>query len=171
MKRNRCNGFTLLETAIALAVFLLLSVSASAALVYVSRSSERLMVTQNVFENARASLDALTVNIQMAEKILLETDADDVLKKLTLTERDPDGKLADYFFYFKRGAGPEEAKYHRLEFGLNAEFASHIASVKITYENERRMDITVVTDDFSGPPMTCSGSVDVRYKQVTVEKP
>ena len=167
---NHRRGFTLIETVIALAVWLLLTAGAGSVLIYASRASERLIVTQEIFENARASLDAITVNIQMANTVLLEVDADGVLKTLKMTERNPDGQLADYSFYFKSNALPGEAKYHRLEFGLNDEFASNIEIVRLTAINGKRIEITIITDDILCPSMTLCGSVDIRYKEVTVKR-
>ena len=163
-------GFTLIETVIALAVWLLLATGAGSVLVYASRASERLIVTQEIFENARASLDAITVNIQMANTVVLETDSDDVLKKLTLTERNPKGELEEYYFFFKRGAEPDEAKYHRLEFGENNEFASHIGLIKLKVVNDKRLEITVITDGILCPSVTISGAADIRYKDVSVKR-
>lgn len=160
-------GFTLLETVTALAVWLLLSAGAAQVLLYASRASVRMIGEQEAFESARASLDALTVNLQLADTILLETDRNGVLSKLTLTERDPDGLSAYYIFYFDAAAEPEEAKYHRLEFGRNNEFASHIQTVRLACV-DGRMRVTVVTDDALAPPITLRSSVDVRYKRVTV---
>lgn len=161
------NGYTLLEAVIALAVWSVLALTAAGLLVYVSRSSARMLNEAEAFENARAAVDALTANLQMADTVRVENDYDGILRKLTLTERDPDGRSADYIFYFNASALPIQAKYHRLEFGLNDEFASRIARVTLSLSGEV-MTVTVVTDDTLCAPFTFQSMVDVRYKQVTV---
>lgn len=167
--RKRIRGYTLLETVIALAIWAVLAAGASRVLVYTARTVTRIVERQNAFENARAAMDALTVNIQMADTVLLETDTEGVLKKLTLTERAPNGSPANYTFYFSKAAKPGEAKYHRLEFGLNDEFASRIETIILNHTGNR-ITITVTTDDVTDPPFTLIGSADTRYKKVTVKK-
>jgi type II secretory pathway component PulJ len=159
-------GFTLLEAVIALAVWMVLAAGVSSVWLHVSRTSTQVITTQNAFENARASMDALLVNLQMADTIRLETDRHHVLRRLTLTQRDPNGNPHDYIFYFSANARPGEAKYHRLEFGLNNEFASRIALVKLEQTGQNRMRVTVITDDEAA--LTLTGSADIRYKDVTV---
>lgn len=162
-------GYTLLETVIALAVWAVLAITAAGMLAYTARANMRLTESSLAFENARVSLDALSVNIQMADTIVLETDHNGVLRQLTLTERAPNGSPANYIFYFSKTAQPGEAKYHRLEFGLNDEFASHIETVKLVYADDGYIAVTVTTDDTLGEPLTLTASVDARYKNVTVK--
>ena len=162
---KRDNGFTLLETVIALAVWLVIAAAAGRALIYAARASERLIGEREAFENARASLDAICANIRMAQKIVLETDGENVLKKLTLTEKNGTG-LWDYEFYFNKSAAPGEAKYHRLEFGRNDEFASRIESVTMELVGDGRIEITVTTDGELCEAVKVRGSEDVRYKSV-----
>lgn len=164
-KRRVRGGFTLLEAVIALAVFSLLAAGATRCWLYTTRAASRLLNTQEAFENARAAMDALTVNLQMAYEIKLKTDSDHVLEKLVLTELD-DGEPSVYEFYFKRSARPGEAKYHRLEFGQNNEFASHIEQVRLMVTDNHTVTITVITDDELGQPITLTGMVDVRHKKV-----
>jgi len=156
----------LVEATVALAVWMLLAAGASGILVYIARVSEQTVSAQSSFENARASLDAILVNIQLADNILIETDSSWTLKQLTLTQLDPDSKPHDYIFYFNKDAAQGEAKYHRLEFGLNSEFASQIESVKVVLESEKRISVSVTTDGTRGESVTLSGSVDARYKDV-----
>ena len=167
--KPRRAGYTLLEVTIALSVWMILAASACQILVYTTRGSARIIDRQDAFENARAALDAIIVNIEMAETVLLETKPDGTLKKLTLTERAPNGFLAKYIFYYDGGAQPGEAKYRRLEFGLNDEFASRITALILT-QNMGRIFITVEAAPAEGPGIVLSASVDVRYKDVTVVK-
>lgn len=167
-KLRRQAGFTLLETIVALALWMILVAGATQYLSYVGRTSWHLVMRQDAFENARATLDALTANLQMADTIKLKTDSTGMLKELILTERDPDGNSAEYNFYYKADALPSEAKYRRLEFGLNDEFASRLCEVRLIYHPTGQMEIIVATDEESGPAIRLTGTVDVRYKAVTV---
>ena len=164
MKRNK--GFTLLEAVTALALWCILAASLTVVWVNTTRGSLRVIAAQDAYENARVSLDALLINMQLADTILLETDNNHVLKRLTLTQLDPEGNPHDYIFYFDKNAQLGEAKYHRLEFGLHNEFASQIASVTLTLVNENHMQVTVITDGEATPSVTLTGSVDIRYKDV-----
>ena len=166
---KHAGGYTLLEAAIALAVWAVLTAGVCSALLYTTRVSAGVIGRQQSFENARAALDAITVNIHMAYAVRLETSSDDVLKQLTLTEIGPGGIPRDYFFYFNQHAAPGSAKYHRLEFGLNDEFAAHIETV-VVKQTGGRLIVTVRTDDELGPPVTLTGSADARYKRVTSVK-
>ena len=165
---RKCDGFTLLEATIALALFLILSTGVLFIWQYAAGRSMDIVARQNAFENARASMDALVMNLQMANTIVLETDAEHVLQQLTMTQRNPQGQPHNYIFYFDRHALPGEAKHHRLEFGLNNEFASNIALVHITYDSANgQMHITVRTDCLPPAiPVVLEGSVDVRFKTV-----
>jgi prepilin-type N-terminal cleavage/methylation domain-containing protein len=162
-------GYTLPETIIALAIWSILALAAIHTLLYVTRVSVSALDMQDAFGHARAALDTLIVNVQMADTILLETDHEGILKKLTLTERNPSGQPANYIFYFKRTAEPGEAKYQRLEFGLNAEFAARIAYVRLKPAGEGRLGITVAAA-VSGLPLVLYASADTRYKNVTIIK-
>jgi hypothetical protein len=144
-----------LETVIALGVFLIFSLGVLFAWRYVAGASGNLLARQNAFENARAAIDAMVMNIQLADVIRLETGEDDMLRRLIMPGRDPQGVMRDYTFSFN-------AALNRLNFSGN-EFASRIAMVRVVYVGQR-MDITVVTD--CDAPVVLEGSVDVRYKRV-----
>lgn len=159
-------GFTLLEAAVALALWLILSGavflvwqhSALSAL-----SDTGMLERQSAFENARITVDALKMNFQMAREITLQTDANDRLQMLTLNQRDPFGAWHDYRIRFNVNTG-------RLDFGQPPpgswnEFASGLAEVQIIYLGGR-MRIIVKTD--CAEPIELEGSVCVRHKYVTV---
>lgn len=149
----------MLELAIALAVWMVLSIGIFLLWQHTSNASVRLLTRQSAVENARAAMDALVMNIQMSNNIVLETNNANVLRRLTLTERNPQGILHDYIFEFTPGGNG------RLLFGAN-EFASGIASIYIVYVPGRRFNITVYTT--CEEPFVVRGSVDARYKNVTV---
>ena len=166
-KTKASAGFTLLEAVIALAIWMILSLSVFFTWIYITERTSALMARQNAFENARGSMDALVNNLQMARTIVLEVEGDYILRRLTLTQRDPDGRWHNYIFFFDISAPPGTAKHHRLEFGLNNEFASNIAMVRIQpISGGRHMHITVITDcDY---PTVLEGQVDIRFKELTV---
>ena len=151
-------GMTLLEVTIALAIWLALSASLLAVWQHVSVSSASILERQSAFENARGSLDAILMNLQMSNRIELSTDAQGNLSSLTLTQRDRYGQLHNYVF--SMGAN------QRLLFGTQ-EFASNIASIVITTDDMlRRMYVTITTG--CEYPITLNGTGDIRYKTVVV---
>jgi prepilin-type N-terminal cleavage/methylation domain-containing protein len=165
-KAVRKRGFTLLEAVIALALWAVLSAGIAVIWQSTSRASVHIIQGQDAFENARASMDAILTNLHMADTILLETDYNHVLKRLTLTQRNPSGNPHNYIFYFNIHARPGDAKFHRLEFGLHNEFASQIAKITLERKHKNRMSVTVITDGESA--ITLTGSADIRYKNVTI---
>ena len=158
-------GFTLMEVTIALALWLILSAGVFFVWQHSAHSGMALLEQQSAFENARISMDALIMNFQMAQTITLQTDNNDILQLLTLTQRDPQGRLHDYRFYFDVNAAEGTAKHHRLEFGTNNEFAANIAEIRIIH-NADHMQITITTG--CEEPIILRGSACVRFKCVTV---
>lgn len=167
-KKDKQKGFTLIELIIALSVWMVLSMSVLFIWQYTSNTVVNTITHQNAFENARASMDALVMNIQMANAITLETDGNNIMQRLTLTERNPQGQLHNYVFEFDVNAPQGALRRYRLIFGQN-EFADHIGRIYITYTPDRRMNIIVQTN--CEEPVILRGSVDVRYKDVVVNMP
>jgi type II secretory pathway component PulJ len=162
--KNISKGFTLIEAVTSLALWMILALGLMSIWQYTSRVSTAVIARQDRFENARVAMDPLLVNIQLAEFIRLEIDRDYVLKQMTLRQRNPEGHLHNYIFYFNVNALPGEAKHHRLEFGLNNEFASHIKKVFVRRESESYFSVMLETaDDY-----ILHGSADVRYKEIIV---
>jgi prepilin-type N-terminal cleavage/methylation domain-containing protein len=159
-------GFTLLEAVIALAIWAMLAAGLLFTWSHVSRTSLGVVAAQDAFENARAAMDALLMNIQLAEAIRVTTCPEHILRRMALTQRDPNGILRDYVFDFNVHAQPGETKHHRLEFGGN-EFASQLAAVKAEHVGGR-IQITITTNGESAPAITITGSADIRYKDVEI---
>jgi prepilin-type N-terminal cleavage/methylation domain-containing protein len=150
-------GFTLLEAVIALALLGLLTAGLTTVWTHVSRTSLKIITTQDAFENARVAMDGLLVNIQMAERIELKTGPGDTLQELRLTQNPPHV----YVFEFNKNIPAGQTKHQRLELGGN-EFASKIADIQIIKAHPNRMEITVISG--GDVPVTLTGSVDIRYK-------
>jgi Tfp pilus assembly protein PilE len=206
MKKNMANkkarkarktrgGFTLLEAVIALALWLLLSVSVFFVWQHSARSGEILFARQNAFENARISMDALIMNLQMSERIRVVNNGG-VLRRLDLYQR---GRTYPYQFHFERVAAQlnfgfvQDSDNNSHDFSRGNEFASNIAKIKIEYDCENKiMHIEITTgcvkpkccngrtncttscvlppccvDKINcGEPIILHGSVDLRYKYV-----
>jgi len=157
-------GLTLMEAVIALFIWLILSSGVIFVWQHSARSSMEILRSQNAFENARVAMDAIIMNIQMAREIELTNNPDGVMRRLILTSRDPQGLLHNYRFYFDIDAAEGEAKFQRLEFGTNNEFASDIALIRLEFVQDNRFLIEVVTG--CNDPIVLNGSVDARYKVV-----
>jgi len=158
-KQNFHKGVTLLELTIALSVWMILSLSVLFVWQYTSRTTLNTLAHQSAFENARVSMDALIMNIQLADTITLNTNSDDILREIILRQPNPQGQLVGYTFAFN-------ADTQRLLFG-GQEFASNIARIYVTYMPGRKMNITVETA--CEEAIVLHGSVDVRYKNVIIE--
>jgi len=156
-------GLTLLEATIGLALFMILVMGLFFLWQHTARASADLLGRHNAFENARATMDALLMNIQMSRHIVIVTDDDDVLQRIHLTQRDPIGAPHTYRFTFDINLSPGNLRYQRVEFNDN-EFTSGIGKIRIIYIEGSRIDITVITG--CQVPITIEGSVDVRYKTV-----
>ena len=154
-------GASLLEVTIALAIWFILSASILFVWVNTTQGSIRLIDHQSSFENARASMDALIINIQFAREIELVTDNNNIMSRITLRQINPQGRLHDYVFTFNYNASPTSVQFQRLNFGGN-EFASGIHSIKIINENNTHMKITITTG--CKEPIILEGRVDIRFK-------
>ena len=158
-------GVTLLELTIALAIWMLLSTGIFFLWQHTTTVTANTLTHQNAFENARAAMDGLIMNIQMAHTLTLETNPDGILQTLTMRQRNPQGQLRNYVMDFNVNALPGTARYQVLRIGEN-EFASGLARIYVNYVADRRFDITVRTA--CNEPIVLQGSVCARYKNVTV---
>ena len=160
-KSNR--GATLLEVTIALAIWFILSAGILFVWINTTQGSVRLIDHQSAFENARSSMDALIINIQLAREIRLVTDSNDILQSLTLTQINPQNMPHEYIFTFTYNAPDVSVQFQRLNFSGN-EFASGIYSIVIVNENNTRMRITITTG--CEEPIVLEGRVDIRFKTI-----
>ncbi|MCL2578031.1 MAG: type II secretion system GspH family protein [Defluviitaleaceae bacterium] len=153
-------GFTLLETVIALALWLILSAGIFMVWNYSTHRGTEMLERQSTFENARIAMDAMKMNFQLSRTIILRTGENDVLQSVTMNQLNPQGQWHDYRFTFNAGQ-------QRLTFpDAGNEFASDISEIRIAYVNSSRMRIKITTD--CEEPIVLEGSVCVRYKSVTV---
>jgi len=159
---------TLLELLIATALWMILVLGASRMLWYTTQVSTNLISQQEALESARVAMDALIVNIQMAQEIILHTDPPyGMLRSLSLLQVAPDGSPHWYDFSFDANAVRGQAKYKRLEFGGHNELVSNICEVLLRpSECRQRIHITVITYEGLGKPVTLTSTVDISYKEL-----
>lgn len=158
-------GFTLLEMVVVAAVSIILLAGASRLLWHTTQVSTGLLARQEALESARVAVDVLTVNIQMAERITLNTDPDGMLRRLDVLQISPENIPWEYTFRYDRNASPGSPAYKRLNFGGYNELASHLSEVRLILSPDRQLiHITVTTDEILGEPITLTGTVDIRYK-------
>ena len=161
LKNSLNGGFTLLELTAAIAIWVILLAGASQLLLSTTATTAKLVDRQEALESARAAVDVLTVNLQMADRIILRTDSAGMLRDLSLRQIDPSGTPHWYDFRYGR-------IYNRLEFDTN-ELASNLSEVRITLSDNRQLIfITVTTSEHLGEPITLTGTVDIRYKDLTL---
>lgn len=158
-------GFTLLELTAAISLWIILLVGASRLLWYSTHVSTDLIARQEALENARVAVDALSVNIKMADVIDLHT-IDGMLRQLDLRQIRPDGTTNNYRFLYDSSLPSWRELYNRLHFGnLGNPIALHLSAVKLELSEDLNIiHITVTTNERLGTPITLSTSVDIRYK-------
>jgi len=169
LSRHSNSGFTILELAIALGLWAILLSGVGGAIWHANHSATQLANRQNAMENARVALDTLTVNLQMAEEIFLDTAPDGRLRLLRTYQASPDrcpalihencnplnciGGFRRHGFEFR--FNPSNG---RLNFGGNNELASHLCEVKLVQDGDF-MHITIIAN-----PITLYGIVDMRFR-------
>ncbi|MCL1882420.1 MAG: type II secretion system GspH family protein, partial [Defluviitaleaceae bacterium] len=128
-------GFTLLEVVIAFGLWLILSMGIFLIWQYSVNSGTRMLERQNVFENARGTMDVLTVNIQQAGRINILND----------------GEILRTLYTFPHGSN-DPTRIHFIpsqeivSIGLRSasnELTSNIADVRVVPTGEDRLRITV----------------------------
>ncbi|MCL2049105.1 MAG: type II secretion system GspH family protein [Defluviitaleaceae bacterium] len=149
-------GLTLIEMVIALGLWLVLMSGILFVWQYTAMSGANLFERQNAFENARITMDALLMNLQLAWEIDLKTDSEDNLDSLALWQLDPQDRAYEYLFTFHADRG-------EFRIGGNA-LASGIAEIKMARVDETRMTVMVVAA--CDEPIVLWGCVDVRYKDM-----
>ena len=156
------SGFTLIELVVVMALWMILMAGASHLLLHSTSSSTRMITSQGALESARVAKDFLTVNIQMADTIILQRDTDGMLRRLTLYQIDQNGRRWPYVFTYNRTA-------NRLQFSTYNELAPHISEVRLApSSNNNIMDIAITTDPSIGEPITVTSKVDIRFKYLEV---
>ena len=162
-------GFTLIELVMAIAVWMIFMAGATHFIWYTARTSAEIKARQNLLENARVSVDMLTVNLQMTDDIVLTTDHDGMLRFLRVFQIDPRGNDHRYTFRYNRDLPASATRFRRLEMGNRGtynELASYISEVRlIPSENRQLIQIIVTaTDENLEESITLESAVDIRYK-------
>jgi type II secretory pathway pseudopilin PulG len=155
----RNKGFTLIEALITLVISIIVITGALHLWQFASARTLNILGSSDAFENARVAMDAILINIQLADEITLKTDADGTLKTLELVELDPDWKKKAYVFRYYGDAYPGDTMYQRLNFGDGGnEFASRIAGLSIV-KSGSLLIIKLTTDDEAVHTLECSASI------------
>lgn len=168
--KSNTGGFTLLELMIAVAVWIILLTGASRLLWYSTNVATGLIAQQEALENARVAIDALSINIKMADGITLNTHSDGTLIQVELrqirpaTHENPGGSRS-YAFSYARGS-------NTLNFsGPGNQIAYHLSAIKLILSDDHELiHITVTTCESLGEPITLTTSVDIRYKNLTIRR-
>lgn len=147
-------GFSLLELVVAVAVWMILIAGAARLIWYVSHTTANTLIAQEALESARIAVDTLTVNMQMADEILLRTNLDGTFRSMTTWQINPQGRRHDYDFYFNRALG-------RLVFDRN-ELTSNIDEVELRLCARRE----IIHISITSGQITLTGAVNVQHKIV-----
>ena len=165
MDFNKTNnsGFTLIELIAALGLWVILLSGIFVVQWHSARVSAGLTDKQNAMENARVAVDMLAVNLQMAERFQLNTDAAGNLSSLRLYQLRPDACPQFSHENCINCIHPYVFNYltflRRLNFSGN-ELASGIDATRLIFcEDTKLMHISVTADDF-----TLETWVDLRFK-------
>ena len=166
----KSGGFTLLELTAAIGLWMLLFAGVSMILNHSAGTTSSMLARQEAVENARVAMDALTINIQMADEIELRTDPDGMLRRLALRQISPLGRPETYEFIYDGDLSPYHVRYNRLHLsGPGNELASHLSEVRLTLSADMGiLHISITTCDSLGEPVTITSAVDIRYKFLTI---
>jgi len=166
MRRRTRSGFTLLEAVICLGLFMLLVAGLSVLLWHAGAESSRLLDRQDATENARAALDILVNNIQMAETVTLLTIGDEGrLNRMYLRQIAPSGAPECYRILLQTAAGPTGPFHLAVGTTTANTAATRLTNVRLRLANEM-LHIEVAARTATGEDITLFARVDVRYKAV-----
>ncbi|MDR1560566.1 MAG: prepilin-type N-terminal cleavage/methylation domain-containing protein [Clostridiales bacterium] len=160
-------GYTLLESLVAVTVIMLVMTAALRLFSLASAATSRAAVRSELTEYARIAADVMSANIQQATEIKIELNANNTLKKLTLTLPSVTSKSV-FVYYPDLEIGT--VNYHRLIFtGNNVNnanvLASNLADIKIISESGNTLFIEILTDN----KITNSGKSAIKNLNITVE--
>ncbi len=133
-------GLTLIETVIALSIFMIITLSVSHMISFTSSQLERIHTQSEMLESARIAIDVLSLYTKSADSVEIKADAQNNLHSIKLMY----GSELHQFSY-NSALSSNDPKYHRLDFGGN-ELASNIASIKL-YLNGTILTVFVATDN------------------------
>ncbi|MCL1877239.1 MAG: hypothetical protein FWF80_00100, partial [Defluviitaleaceae bacterium] len=162
LQSKKSGGFTLLELTIALSLWMILSVGVFFVWQHAANAGSDMLEQQYAFENARITMDAILMNLQMAHEITVSRNGD-VLETLHVRQLDPDREWDNYRIHF---IPSDEIVTMGLRNAANT-FATNIAEVRLEYISANRMRVTVVST--CDEPITLVGSVCVRGKSVEMQ--
>ena len=157
--RQSFRGYTLIETLISLALFMLLSAAAFHLMYTVRHGSNVALKQQDAIDQLSLAMDSLVANIQRSHTIALLTRSDDVLLRLDLhVGHPPTGHV--YQITYNPSATSQALSYHILSFGGQPSVYG-ISDIRIKNVGNRRLDIKI--SSLEPQPMTIKGSVDIRH--------
>ena len=178
MSQKQNKGFTLLEAVIALAIWMILSLGIFFAWHHAATRSAALLARVHAFENARGAMDSIIINLQMSQTIELDVTSKYILHEMTMHGYDHRNVMHPFVMGFNINARETDPMFQRIFLGATAanEVASGIAMVQVRPVRERpvpgrpiryrRLNITIKTA--CEYPIILEGSVDIRYKCLTV---
>lgn len=160
-QQKRKSGITLLETVIALAVWMILSVGLFLMWQHTANASKALFEKQLALESARISMDILIANIELSHNIRLATSTDGILRQIFLCNPEyPERTPRDFRFNFTHN--PTYGSSFTMD--DNNEVTAGIALIRAAYEKGSHISIEIHTD--CPDPIIITGSVDVRHKNI-----
>ena len=169
-------GFTLIEAIMSLALFMILSIGVLLLWQHAARNAENAIRTQNALDNLGLAMEGLLTNIEFSHTITLQTNNQNVLRRLYLTGLNPSRQSHTYVFTFDPNAHPWHAIYKSLFFS-GQQYAYGIELIHIINVNNMRLDITITSICLC--PTRCmlfascessisiTGSADIMHKHVT----
>jgi len=159
-------GVTLLEMIIALGLWMILASGVFFAWQFAVQRSFELMAQQSALENARVTMDALKVNIQLARRIELPSAGTYLLMTCQpSTASSRNCRLGGFWhdYRFELNSSLNQFRIGQPPNNFN-EMARYIGNIEIEYIDGSRLQITVQTT--CDPPIILQSSVCVRGKCV-----
>lgn len=163
------SGFTLLEMAVAIALFMIITLSAGSLMVYSGNAGRKVFNEQEIMENGRISMDFIITQARSARGMTLSADSENSLERLEIDGFLPDGETPHtYLFRYVKSL-------QRLEFGgINDDFGTEGANTlavgveRAEITVDRKKQIMTVTLIIGKGELLLRGETSIKYKKVVV---
>lgn len=171
-------GYTILETSIAMALFIIVIFATTNILIYTSNISARIHVRYELQENARISMEFLTTHIREGQLISLKTNNNNTLDTIWIHTNT--GTANEHITIFRYDVNSQRnwllfgGSQTGSNQGVTQELARYISNIEMIMDKEKKLMYITITTDISIEnttvelisPIILNRTIDLRYKQI-----